>query len=73
MIVDAEPAAAGDEILAGDHVGPVEPMTARRGPGAVGHLVTIGGEQQRPGVARAAQHDEGAHQTFDTTPDMQPL
>jgi hypothetical protein len=61
MVVQAEPGAAGLPVQAGDDLGPVRPVAPRRQPRPDDHLVAVGGEDDRPVVARAAQDDGGAH------------
>ena len=60
-VVEAHPGAAGEFVLARDHVGPVFPMARRRQPWAVQHLVAIGAQDHGPGMAGTAQYDDGAH------------
>ena len=54
-------AGLGLMILAGDGRRPFRPMPAGRRPATALHLVPVGGEQQRPVVARPAKSDYGTH------------
>ncbi len=60
MVVDAHPGAAGQHVEAGHDIGAVGPVPRRRGARPRGQLVAVGGRDQRPWVAGAAQQDERA-------------
>jgi len=73
LAVDAEPAAAGQLVQSGHDPGPVRPVRGRRLPRPRQHLVPIGGDQHRPGMAGAQQDHDCAHEDFDTTRQSPPL
>jgi hypothetical protein len=60
LVVHPEPAAAGELVEAGDHVGPVGPVAAGRQPGAISHLVAVGTDYHRPIMAGTAQDHDAA-------------
>ena len=64
MIVEAEPASARQHVEPGCHVRPVFPVPGRRLPGPAGHLVPVGGDQDRPVMAGTMQQNDGAHGIF---------
>src|SRR5258706_735445 len=61
LSVNAEPASTRQFVLTGHGAGPIGPVAARGKPGPVVHLVAIGGEQHRPGMARLAKDDDTTH------------
>src|ERR1700730_9966985 len=60
-IVDPEPRPAGEPVEPRHDLRPVRPMTTRRLPWPIDHLVAIGADQHRPAVARPAQDHQSAH------------
>ena len=61
VVVQPQPGTAGGLVETGHHVGSFRPMTHRRFPGTVAHLVAIAGEQYWPLVTGTAKDDDGAH------------
>jgi hypothetical protein len=61
MIVDAEPAAAGLEVQASDHLGAIGPVPRRRPRRAIGQLVPVGREHERPCRPGPPRENQSAH------------
>jgi hypothetical protein len=57
VVVEPHPGPAGQLVEAGRHMRPVGPVAGRRAGGPGAQLVAVGGEEERPGVAGAAQDD----------------
>jgi hypothetical protein len=61
VVVAGQPASPRFEIDAADHLVAVRPVTGRRFPEPSGHLVAVGGQQERPVMPGPAQDYERAH------------
>ena len=68
MVVDAEPAAAGLQVQAGNHVGAIRPVPAGRARRAARQLVAVGGDQERPCRLGPPHQNQSAHRRVGLRP-----